>query len=211
MVLTCTHLALAQKGMTKVRISGIVTDSVGNPIKDALIFIDKAKSTEKTNKKGAYALKISSETNLISAYVPNLGILSTVFEGQETIDFNFKSELEPITDEMMHQLGFDLNPSSKLKNNYSDFGSILEILERQFSNVRVKDGEIKIGRGPNVFNSLREPLILVDNRQVKLSELDNIATTDVKSIRVISSGSEASQYGGLQGANGVILINLKKD
>ena len=116
----------------------------------------------------------------------------------------------PFTEEQLGELGFTLEPASK--NNidwYSDFATILDILDKRFYNVKVTNGVIKIGKGANQFSGDSTPLILVDNQQVNVSSLSTIPTTDVKLIRVIDKGSEAAQYGGLKAANGVILITLK--
>ena len=210
-MLACSHTVIAQENKSKIRVSGMVTDVNSNPIPDVMIFINKVKTKEKSNKKGSYTMKMNPDAKLLSAYAPNLGILSVKYKGQSKVDFRFSPESEPITEEMLVNLGFTLEPGPKLENHYSDFSSVLEILDRRFYNVRVTDGEIKIGKGLNQFAGDTTPLILVDKLQVNVGELNNIATTDVKSIKVISSGSEAAEYGGLNAANGVILITLKKE
>ncbi len=210
LLIAFSNTVIAQESKSKIRVSGIVTDVNGNPQKGVMIFIDKIKTRVKTNKKGIYTIKMNHDSKLLTVYSQNLGILSVEYKGQSKVDFMYTQESVLINEEMLLKLGFTLDPTPKRVNNYSDFSSILEILDRKFYNVRVTDGVIKIGKGTNQFSGDSTPLILVDNQRVNVGELGTIATSDVKSIRVISKGSEAAEYGGLKAANGVILITLKQ-
>ncbi|RLD29717.1 MAG: hypothetical protein DRI75_02260 [Bacteroidetes bacterium] len=210
LLIAFSNTVIAQESRSKIRVSGIVTDVNGNPLKRVMIFIDKIKTRVKTNKKGIYTIKMNQDSKLLTVYSPNLGILSVEYKGQSKVDFMYTQESIPINEEKLLQLGFTLDPAPKNDNNYSDFSSILEILDKRFYNVRVTNGVIKIGKGANQFGGDSTPLIFVDNQRVNVGELGTIATSDVKSIRVISKGSEAAEYGGLQAANGVILITLKQ-
>ena len=211
LLIAFSNTVIAQENKGKIRVSGMVTDANGNPIKGVIVFVDKVKTREKTNKKGIYKIKMGPDSKLLSVYTPNLGVLSFKYKGQSKVDFVYTPECEPVSEEMLGKLGFTLEPAPKLDNHYSDFSSILEILDKRFYNVRVRNGEITIGKGINNFNGDRTPLILVDNREVSVQALNGIATSDVKSIRVVTEGSETAQYSGLKAANGVILITLKHD
>ena len=201
----------SQENKSKIQVTGTVFDAHGNPIKGALVFVDKVKTKVKSNKKGIFKIKMRHDAELLSVYSTDHGILSTVFEGQLVINFEYPKDSELVTEDMLVKLGFTLEPASTLENNYFEFSSILEILDKRFYNVRVTDGEIKIGKGTNAFNADLTPLILVDGHQVSVDVMNGISTADVRSIRVIHRGSEAAEYGGINGANGVILITLKKD
>lgn len=195
----------------KIKISAMVVDIEGEPIRGALVFVDYVQINNKTNNKGKFNIKVSSMKKTISVYSPEHGVLSSDIRNQPSITFNFTKEDTSITLEELKKLGFKLFQDSKNNTDwYADFSNILEILDKRFYNVRVINGELYIGRGINQFNGDRTPLILVDNRPVSVEDLGTIATTDVKLIRVISQGSEASQYGGLRASNGVILITLKE-
>ena len=211
LLIAFSNTTIAQENKSKIRVSGTVTDAKGNTLKGAMIFIDKVKTRVKTNKKGVYKIKMSPDSKLLTVYSPSLGILSFKYKGQSKVDFVYGPEAEPMNEDMLSKLGFTLEPAPKLDNHYSDFSSILEILDKRFYNVKVTNGEIVIGKGINNFNGDRTPLILVDNREVSVQALNGIATSDVKSIRVITEGSETAQYSGLKAANGVILITLKHD
>ncbi|MFK7978806.1 MAG: TonB-dependent receptor plug domain-containing protein, partial [Saprospiraceae bacterium] len=94
------------------------------------------------------------------------------------------------------------------KDFYANYGSILEILDHRFPQVRVKGGRIMIvRRGINAV-LLDDPLILVNEIPTGVTTLESIPTQEVKTIRVISKGSEAAAYG-YRGMNGVIIVQLK--
>ena len=72
--------------------------------------------------------------------------------------------------------------------------------------VQVIGRSVKIQGGVNSLMSGTEPLFVVDG--VTVNSIDNIIPQTVKSIEILK-GSSASIYGS-RGANGVILITLKK-
>ena len=98
------------------------------------------------------------------------------------------------------------NSISKLKmkdgNSYTD---IYDYIRGRVPGVVVNGKNITI-RGVNSINSGTSPLILVDG--IEVSDLSNISPSMVDSISVLKDSS-ASIYG-VRGANGVILITLRK-
>lgn len=207
----CSFTLLAQDVKEKVQVSGTITDINSAPLKGVIIFVDSVKTKSKTNKKGVYKVTISSESKILTVYSPSLGVLSMEFSGQDRVNFMFTQESKAITEKKLGELGFTLYPEPKEKTTwYADYSSILEILDKRFYNVRVNNGVIKIGKGPNQFNGDSAPLVLVNNQPMDIGTLGTIATSDVKLIRVIDRGSEAANYGGLKAANGVILVTLKQ-
>ena len=62
-------------------------------------------------------------------------------------------------------------------------------------------------RGINSINSDNQPMFVVDG--VTVDDISNINPYEVKSVDVLKDGSAAIY--GVRGANGVIIINLKKE
>ncbi len=106
-----------------------------------------------------------------------------------------------------------LNAISNLNNNDMDFSKykdIYDLISGRFSGVRVVDGQI-IVRGKNTFDnsmSSNAALIIVNGVPENSSILGSIPTDQVKSIDIIKDGSSAIY--GVQGANGVVIIETKK-
>ena len=173
--------------------------------------MDSVKTKVKTNKKGAYKIRIHPDTKLLTVYSEKFGVLSMEYTGQKKVSFLYKQDSKPLKEEELSKIGFKLYSEPKGDTSwYADFSSILDILDKRFYFAKVTNGKIKIGKGANQFSGDTDPLLLVDNQRMPISVLATIATSDVQLIRVIHNGSEAAQYGSLQAANGVILITLKK-
>ena len=205
-------LSAQESKIKEVQVTGMVMDMNGLPLKGALIFVDSIKTKSKTNKKGIYRLKLNPNAKLLTAYFKDFGLLSMEYTGQKKISFLYKSDdIAPLEEEDLGKMGFNLDPNSNNDTSwYVDFPTILDILDKRFFFAKVTDGKVKIGKGTNSFTGDADPLVFLDGQRVPIGVLSTIPTSDVKLIRVIHNGSEASQYGGLQAANGVILITLKK-
>ena len=92
----------------------------------------------------------------------------------------------------------------KSGGGYTD---IYDYIRGRVPGVVVRGKSITI-RGANSINSNTEPLILVDG--VEFSDLSTISPETVDSIDVLKDAASTSMYG-VRGANGVILITLRKD
>ena len=110
----------------------------------------------------------------------------------------------------LEEIGYTTELFQKEERNwYGDYNNIMEILDNKFNQVRVKNGQIIVGRGgPHVFNADQKPLILVNRIPTSIEAMNSIPTTEVESINIVHKGSELAQYG-FRGVNGVILIELK--
>ena len=88
----------------------------------------------------------------------------------------------------------------------SGYTDIYDYIRGRVPGVMVNGKNITI-RGINSINSSTEPLILVDG--VEVSDLSTISPEMVDRIDVLKDASSTSLYG-IRGANGVILITLRK-
>lgn len=103
-----------------------------------------------------------------------------------------------------------LNAVASLTKNdidFSQYSNMYEVIRGRFAGVQVQNGEIII-RGINSINSSNAALIVVDGIISDGSVLSTIPPVQVKSINVLKDGG-AAIYGS-RGANGVVLIDLKK-
>ena len=215
-VVSLTIVEAQNKKIAKIKVTGTVTNINNKPIKGAFIFIDSVKTNISTNSKGFYKIKLDANISEIAAYSSKHGLLSIKYIGEKKVSFVFREGSEPLSEEdLIIRMGYKVKPS-KIKNGYStatgyeNFGSVFEILNRKFPYVTVRNGQITIGKGPNSFNGDKTPLIIIDDIRSNLHSLASIPTNEIEEIKVIRRGSEASFYGGLKAANGVIIVNLKK-
>lgn len=196
----------------KIRVTGLVKDINNNPIKGAIIFVDSVETKTKTNRNGKYKIYLDPNTKKIAAYSPDHGLLSYDYSKEKISTFIFRKGSKPLSEEdLVVKMHYVKTPPEKDNTDwYSNYGSVLEILERRFPSVRVINGRVIVGKGINVLNTNTDPLILVNGQQRRIEILSSIATSDIELIEILYRGSETAVYGGLQAANGVILITLKK-
>ncbi len=93
------------------------------------------------------------------------------------------------------------------KNDYSNYDSILDIVEGRISGVSVAYDGIKV-RGTNTMGGEDSALLVVDGSVVSFSVFQNIPPSQVKSIDVLKGASASARYGS-RGMGGVILVKTK--
>lgn len=91
-------------------------------------------------------------------------------------------------------------------NDYSEYASILDIIKGRVSGVHITGNSITI-RGNDTYND-GEPLIVVDGAVMDFISLNNISTSQVKSVDVLKGASASARYGS-RGMQGVIVIRTK--
>lgn len=198
-------------GAQTTSLKGTITDHNGEGVKKVEIYVDMKQIKPTSNKKGEYSFEHPFKFQLLTVYSPKHGFIHWNYAGEEKIDFVFPEGSEPLKKSSFLGMGYiDLkNLPEHERNFYANYGSILDILDNRFREVQVKDGQILIvNRGVNSA-MVQEPFILVNDIPTDITSLETIPTSEVKTIRVISKGSEAAAYG-QRGANGVILVKLKE-
>lgn len=210
-LMLCMVTLFAQtKKVRDKTIKGIITDHNQQSIEGVQIYVDMVRTPAETNEKGSYKLKTTTAAQLITAWHPDYGIINWKYGGEKKIDFIYPENSPPLSIEELAELGYTTDlPISKERIWYGDYNNVMEILDNTFDQVRVKNGQIIIGRGgPHVFNGDPTPLVLVNRIPTSIESMNSIPTTEIESIQVIHRGSELAEYG-FQGVNGVILIKLK--
>lgn len=206
----------------KKEVSGKVTDTNENPVKGAAIFVDEVNTGKQTNKKGVYKIKVEPAAKEISILTSDGRTAVQPYSGNAEVNFsvpvnfagpgNVVPQSEPMDEQV--NIGYGTVSKKNVTTNVSKVNSekdpyvyqdIYEML-RGKPGVQVTGKTVKIQGGVNSFTSGTEPLFVVDG--VIVSTVDNVLPQTVKSIEILK-GSSAAIYGS-RGANGVILITLKK-
>lgn len=210
-----------QKNSKKAIISGYVTDVNNQPVKGALILLDRQKTGIVTNRKGFYKIRITPETRMIGAYSDAKGSAEMPADGSPEINIILYGSFaiqglifEVPRGEEMVNIGYgkirkkDLtNPTGQIDgrgHKYDSYTSIYDMIRGEVPGVQVIGTQILI-RGLSSINSSNDPLLVVDGMPV--SSIENISPREVKSISVLK-GPDAAIYG-TRAAGGVILIDLK--
>ncbi|GAA4269310.1 TonB-dependent receptor plug domain-containing protein [Hyunsoonleella aestuarii] len=200
---------ITQNNESKIfELKGSIKDYDGSPIKGVRIFVDSLKTKSKTDKHGAYSVKITNEAKLITAYSEKYGLIDIEYNNEDRIDFIFPKDKEIISKKRFSEMGFGYSVYNNNSIDYSSYTDIFQLLRTKFPNVRVIGQEIRvIGAGKSLSNGsdfFIKPLYIVNGTQV--SNIASISPADIKHISVERVNS--SLYGS-RGAGGVIKIKLK--
>ena len=96
--------------------------------------------------------------------------------------------------------------SKKGKPNGHQYTTIYDMILAKVPGARRSGNSITINRGTQTIDANEEPLYIVDGFESQ--RIDHISPLEVESITILK-GADATTYG-VKGANGVILITLKK-
>jgi len=206
------NLLMAQQ--TKPRISwvnGIVLNANREPVKKAVIYLDSIKTKIKTNKKGQFRIGLKPNNKTVSAYAWRYGIHTVVLDGEiEEMLIVFPKNEAVMSEEQLAELGFDTRKKTRKKKepkDYSEYLNMYQLIATEVPGAQVSGTTIRLrGNAVNSVNSGQEPLIIVDGTVA--GSLENIFPREVASVKVLRE-QNASIYG-VRGANGVILIEMKK-
>ena len=203
-----------------VTISGVVTDENGEPLPGASVVVEETNSGQITDIDGKYKIRAYSNQNLVFSFI---GFKSQSFMARSNRTLNVA--LQPDTkllDEVV-VVGYGTMKRSDLTGSVSSVSakalenfttpSVANALGGMIAGVNVTsfDGapgsgfDIKI-RGVGTVTGDSSPLYIVDGFEV--SDIDYLATQDIKSIEVLKDASACAIYGA-RAANGVVLVTTK--
>lgn len=202
---------IAQTAESKsVRVSGTVLDPGHNPVKKAIIYLDSVNTRVRTDKKGHFEIDLNNDNKVIMAFSPIYGIQSVDLGGSEEIQIVFPEDGPVITEDKLSELGYDTKGKVRSKRepkDYSKYLDMYQLIATEVPGAQVNGTKIRLrGNALNSVNSGQEPLLIVDGTVV--GSIDYILPRNVASVEVIRD-ENASLYGA-RGANGVIVIKMKK-
>ena len=210
-----------QKEPNRVKISGMVLDDAKAPVAGAIITIDGVQTYNSTKKNGTFKIKVNHSAEKVGVLISESSVIEEPIKGRTKMEI-----IIPVT---AHQVIIDqqtppeetinigygsvkkkdlLNNVDKLESDqkkFSGYSDIFQLIQGKFPGVQVNGTSIKIQNSVSIIGST-EPLLVVDGLIV--DSIRDIPPNEVQSIEVLK-GPAASIYGS-RGANGVILITLRK-
>jgi TonB-dependent SusC/RagA subfamily outer membrane receptor len=199
MLIPFLHLQ-AQSADENLKITGIVVDQSDQPVKGAHMVADSKPLKSVTGPNGQFRIKVPATATRIGVTV-NSGLII-----EEPI--NGRSEITIAIPDSIHELikaQTELKADKTSNNDYAMYTNIYDLIRAKLPGVEVSGSSIRI-RGAGSFMADTQPLFVVDG--VDVPDISHISPGEVASIDILK-GPDASIYGS-RGANGVILIYLKK-
>jgi TonB-dependent SusC/RagA subfamily outer membrane receptor len=218
----CFSSITAQKSNKKIEISGTVLNSDKQPIMNAIIMIDDAKTSSMTDASGKYKVKVKPTAIKIGFFTFGHGTYEDSIKGRTQIDVTFGvSRAQQTTDQdaapgeqgvntgygfvKKKNLTTDINSIDGTNKKYASYHSLGELIQREGgAGVRIDGTSVVIQESKDLFGTVYA-LIVVDGAY--MNELPDIQPAQVKSLEVLK-GTSAAMYGS-RGYGGVIIIKTK--
>jgi TonB-dependent SusC/RagA subfamily outer membrane receptor len=212
----------AQKHKKKITITGYVVDKNQFPVANASILIDNEKSDVVSDIRGYFKVKVKPSALKIGILTSISDVTEEAIDGRTRINFSLTSNPEQqinfqnnYEDKEQINIGYGtinksdlISPANRIdgtNKKFDSYNSIYDMIRGQVPGVQIYGNKIKIQNSSSFLMST-SPLFIVDG--VMVESISYIPPQLVESIEVLK-GPSASIYG-LRGANGVILITLRR-
>ncbi|MGK6353409.1 SusC/RagA family TonB-linked outer membrane protein [Parapedobacter sp. DT-150] len=207
-------------------LSGIVSDTAGNPIEGATVGIKGTSAKTQTNEDGYFSLRATPHGTILQVAHLGYQTISTKISADNVGPFRFALiPNENMLEEVEVSTGYQTIPKERATGSFVHIDN--ELLNRRVSTNILdrldgitnsllfnKDGHLMGNRsqlsirGRSTINGNLSPLIVVDNFPYE-GDINNINPNDIDNITVLKDASAASIWGTRAG-NGVIVITTKK-
>lgn len=202
-------------------ITGVVSDSDGNPIVGATIKVDGTSTGTLSDLQGKFVIDVPSNGRLIISYVGYITRTVPV-QGQNNLVISIFEDTKTLDEVVV--IGYGVQKRSDLTGSIASIKSediekfptsnVTEMLRGQAAGVQVTLSNPAPGgtsnilvRGSRSLSSSQTPLYLVDGMIVP--HINDLNSSDVSSIEVLKDASSQAIYGA-RASNGVILITTKR-
>lgn len=205
------------------KISGKVTDDLGEPLPGVAIQIAGTPRGVTTDVDGTYSIEVKESDKLVFTYlgmetqtIPVIGkkkldvtLKPKVDELEEVTVVAFaKQKKESVISSITSVKPAELKvPSSNLTTSLA--GRISGLIAYQRSGEPGQDNAEFFVRGVTTFGYKKDPLVLLDNNEISSSDLSKIQPDDIASFNIMKDAAATALYGS-RGANGVILVTTKE-
>ncbi|PKV52904.1 TonB-linked SusC/RagA family outer membrane protein [Aquimarina sp. MAR_2010_214] len=201
-------------------LTGKVTTAIGEPLPGASIIIKGTNRGTQTDFDGYYKLEVTNGESLVFSYL-GFSNQEVIYSGQPKLDITLIEDAGELGEVIV--VGYGTRAKSLITGAISSIGfkqienssnqRMEQVLQGRVSGVTVVSSSGAPGSGAKVrirgtgSNGNSDPLYIVDG--MKVSNLENIAPSDIANIEVLKDAASSAIYG-TQGANGVVIITTKQ-
>ena len=206
----------------QIHITGVVTDTLGNPLVGVSVKVKGANLGTVTDAKGGFTMDVPENTILELSYI-GYEVAEVPVNGQTSLRIRMKSSISSLNQLVV--VGYGTQKRSDVT------GAITTVTPDEFKSIPSTDvaqalaGKVAglnitqnnaipgvsptiLVRGQNSISASTSPLIVVDGVPYS-GGLNNINQNDIEGISILKGPSATAIYG-TRGSNGVILITTKK-
>lgn len=221
-------IVIAKKGTKtlqqgkKQRVTGVITDSNGEPIIGANVMEKGTGNGTITDVDGKFTLTASEGSVLSITYIGYTAQELKVKAGQNNLNITLKEDTEVLDEVVVVGYGTmrkkdltgavaQVKPTNMMKEGINNVQDLLRTGVPGLNvgvNSSAKGGGSMQIRGQRSLTAGNDPLIVVDN-VIFTGELSEINPQDIAQIDVLKDASSAAVFGA-QSANGVVIITTKK-
>ncbi len=206
----------------KLKVSGRVTDSNGQPLVGVTIFVKGTNRGTTTDKDGNYSLTITtSDKELVFTFI-GMKKQEVLIEGRSDVNIVMEAETNKLDEVVV--IGYGTQHKTSLTAAVSSIKSdeIALIPTSNLSNVlagRLSGTFVQSGTGvPGISSSIRvraqsswnggEPIYVIDGVARDKTSFDALDPNEVAEITILKDAASAAIYGS-RSSNGVILVTTK--
>ena len=211
--------ALAQN----LRVQGSVTDTQGEPLVGAMVYVQGTSNGAMTGADGRYTLTGVPAKGTLVVNMMGYEELSVPVDSRTTIDFQLRDDAEileeavaigygnqrkvTLTGSVATTTGEELVKNSSVNLSQGLAGRMSGVIVNNRSGEPGRDDAVMFIRGRSTLGD-NSPLIIIDGVQGRGDEFGRLTGDEIESINVLKDASAAIY--GARSANGVILVTTKR-
>ena len=208
----------------KVKITGRVVDSAGEPLPGASVLIQGTPQGITTDIDGNFSIEVSPNAKLEVSYLSMQKRVVTVSDIQKNKIIQLQEQTDELDEVTVVAFAKQKKESvlasvttikpAELKAPTSNLttalaGRVAGMISYQRSGEPGMDNADFFVRGVTTFGYSKSPLILMDGLEISSSDLSRLQPDDIASFSIMKDATATALYGA-RGANGVILVTTKE-
>lgn len=206
-----------------LKVQGVVSDSKGEALVGAMVYVKGTSNGSMTDTQGRYTLNGVASNAIISASLMGYEEQEEVVSGRTKIDFVLKDDTVvldeavaigygnqrkvTLTGSVTSTTGDELVKNSSVNLSQGLAGRMSGVIVNNRSGEPGKDDAVMYIRGRSTLGD-NSPLIIIDGVQGRGEEFGRLTGDEIESVTVLKDASAAIY--GARSANGVILVTTKR-